>query len=255
MFEEGSRISIGWSGWASYEIELGTDVGQVNAVFEDDVTEAAIAFVFSVLPLVLPVWGIEPFHGSAVLTSGGALVILGPSRAGKSSLAAAFERVGFPLLADDTCAFDEHLMLWPGPAAINPRWANARQPAVGDYNEKKIRVPRLHANEPTHPVAVVVLEPDDVVEVEVSNHRAGEAFRGIIANARHGTFLQERRQALQFKLAAQLARLPLVGVRMDPSHHEPDSIVHSLSPWMREAGVATPGQVPVVGPGGKLSRT
>lgn len=243
MYDLGDRVSVGWSGFASYDIDLSGSTCHVRVTVEADATDAAVAFVFSVLPLVLPVWALEPFHGSAVLTEAGALVVLGPSGAGKSSIAAALDGRGFPLLADDTCAFGEEFVLWPGPAAINPRWADALQAPVGEYNAKTIREPEHHSSLPVRPSAVVVLDVEDGAELEVRELDAGDRLRAILANARHGTFLLERRQALQFRVAIMLVRLPVALVRLDPSRHRPDEVIGSLHSWSEGVGVSTPGTV------------
>lgn len=47
--------------------------------------------------------GLPPFHGSAVAMNGHAVLIVGPSAAGKSTLAAELCRRGHTLLADDVC--------------------------------------------------------------------------------------------------------------------------------------------------------
>lgn len=54
-----------------------------------------------VLPRALSLTGVFVLHGSAVVTRYGALVLLGVSGQGKSTLAGAFARSGRPLLADD----------------------------------------------------------------------------------------------------------------------------------------------------------
>jgi len=48
--------------------------------------------------------GFLPFHGSAIATPRGAVVIAGPSGYGKSTLAAEFRRRGYAVLADELCA-------------------------------------------------------------------------------------------------------------------------------------------------------
>jgi hypothetical protein len=236
MRDDGGLISVGWSEWASYDIDVGGRAVVVG--LEVDRSDAAIAFVFSVLPLVLPAWGVEPFHGSAVMTTRGALVVLGPSGAGKSSIAAALERRGCPLVADDTCAFDDDLVLRPGPAAINPRWADALQRPVGEYNEKTIRVPDLHTSDTARPVAIVVLDVDTSSELAVSEPSIEGRLRGLLANSRHGTFLLQRRRALQFKVASHLARLPQAWVRVDPARHSPDDVLDALHPWCTRIGIS-----------------
>jgi len=243
MRDEGDLVSVGWAEWASYEVDVRQDYGVVAVTLQVTPLDAAVAFVFSVLPLLLPAWELEPFHGSAVLTPVGALMVLGPSGAGKSSLAAALEGRGFPLLADDTCALDDNLVLWPGPAAINPRWADALQRPVAEYNEKMIRVPELYAGLPARPAAVVVLDVEQGTDLAVAELSLEGRLQGILANARHGTFLLERRRALQFKVATELARLPLASVRIDPARHGPDEVLHALAPWCERVGIpfASPG--------------
>src|SRR5215203_2564594 len=55
MHDLGSRLSVGWSGFGSYDIALSSP-SRVEVTLETDPSEAAVAFVFSVLPLVLPAW-------------------------------------------------------------------------------------------------------------------------------------------------------------------------------------------------------
>jgi hypothetical protein len=239
----GNHISVGWSSYASYDVHLGRTPAEVLATCQVDRTEAAVAFVLSVLPLVLPVWDIEPFHGSAVLTSRGALLILGPSGSGKSSLAAEFEHRGYPLLADDTCALQRDLRLWPGPAAVNPRWSGAEQPSVREYNGKSIRTPSSHAPTPASAAAVVVLKPQqDDPEIRVEEvPSVADRMSGLLSNTRHGTFLGSTRQALQFSVAADLARLPSVSIAFDPAAHDPRGIVDRVEGWLAARDVSRAG--------------
>jgi hypothetical protein len=232
MSEEPSgEIEVGWSAWAAYRLKLG-EPNAIEATLEVDEIDAAIAFVFSVLPLLLPIWDVEPFHGSAVLMPGGALVILGSSGSGKSTLAAALERRGYPFLADDTCAFDPDLRLWPGPAAINPRWVDALQVPVGQYNEKVIRIPGRSAADPVRPMAVVILEPEREVGVSLVEQAPTDRFRSILGNVRHGDFLAGRRRSLQLNVAAALGGLPSVVAHFDPDDDDPDGLAEALVAWI-----------------------
>jgi len=72
--------------------------------------------------------GILPLHGSAIITPRGAVVFAGLSGCGKSTIACAFHRKGYPVLADDLCAIDtgDSVRVMPG----NPflmLWADALQ--------------------------------------------------------------------------------------------------------------------------------
>jgi hypothetical protein len=59
-----------------------------------------------VLPLVLQALGLEALHASAVLTRRGVVGFCAPSGGGKSTLAVALSRRGYPLWADDCLALD-----------------------------------------------------------------------------------------------------------------------------------------------------
>ena len=232
-----TSLSIGWSGYASYEVEVEAPARSITATLEVDLTEGAIAFVVSVLPLILPCWGLEPLHGSAVLAGDGAMIVLGPSGAGKSSLAAALECRGLPFITDDASAFDEDLLLWPGPPVVNPRWTEAQQPSVGDYNDKRMRIPSRYSAEPVPAAAVIVLEPGSHTSLTVSEPKSDARLQAILANARHGEFLRRRRSSLQFKVATGLAQLPLVTVGLDPMRHGPEDVLKALETWSDRIGI------------------
>jgi hypothetical protein len=58
--------------------------------------------------------GLLVLHGNAVRVGNGALVCVGPSGVGKSTLAAALMHRGFPILADDVVAVDRECRALPG---------------------------------------------------------------------------------------------------------------------------------------------
>ena len=83
-----------------------------------------------VLGFVLRLRGITCLHASAVAIGDRAIAMLGPASAGKSTVAAAFCRMGHPVLADDIVALSERddvfqvqpaypqLRLWPESVAL-----------------------------------------------------------------------------------------------------------------------------------------
>ena len=78
--------------------------------------------VGQVLPLVAAVRGIEPLHGSAVKVGGRAVLCIGPSEAGKTSVALHLVQRGAGLVADDVAAVSvEHdgPVVHPGPALMS----------------------------------------------------------------------------------------------------------------------------------------
>jgi hypothetical protein len=58
----------------------------------------------SCMAILLTQRGLLPLHSSAILAPQGAMLFTGPSTVGKSTLAAAFLRRGYPVLADDISA-------------------------------------------------------------------------------------------------------------------------------------------------------
>ena len=80
-----------------------------------------------VFGIVLRLQGITCLHGSAIAVDQRALALLGHSAAGKSTAAAAFARLGFPVLTDDITAFREEggsFMVSPGEPAVS-LWAES----------------------------------------------------------------------------------------------------------------------------------
>lgn len=65
--------------------------------------------------------GFEPLHGTAIVDQGEAIVFLGDSKFGKSTLAASFVNAGYPLLTDDLLLLRETrrgLEAYPGPPRL-----------------------------------------------------------------------------------------------------------------------------------------
>jgi hypothetical protein len=93
--------------------------------------------VAQVLPFAAVLRGLEVLHASAVATAAGAVALLGPSGAGKTSVATALERAGAgTLLADDVLALErrgEETLAHPGaPIAAVARPEAERLRAAGD---------------------------------------------------------------------------------------------------------------------------
>ncbi len=63
--------------------------------------------IAQVLPFAALLRGLEVFHASAVVTEGGAVAFVGPSRSGKTSVALELCRLGAGFLADDVLAVEQ----------------------------------------------------------------------------------------------------------------------------------------------------
>lgn len=227
-------IIAGWNAFAEYRVERDS----VMVTCEVDEVQAAEAFVLSVLPMALPLFGLEPMHGAAVLTGSGALLVLGVSGSGKSSIAASLEERAFPLLAEDACAFDHEMSLWPGLPTLAPRWDSAGQSALAPYDEKMLRLASRHTSHPQKPAAVVLLQPTPGLPSPRSRPiPSTKAFPLLLEQVRHPWLLAQERQALQMAVVAQLSQLPVMSLELDPGTAAPQHSADAILEWLRRAGL------------------
>jgi hypothetical protein len=233
--EEDESLVVGWGGYAEYRVEVLPRPRAEATVGPISEADAASAFIFSVLPLALPLFGLEPFHGSAVGVQGGALLVLGAAGAGKSSTAAAMEAGGFDLLADDASAIDGEGRLWPGPPALNPRWGDAQQRVVWKYNAKDVRAPERHSTAPQPAVAALILTPEKGAPVQIRPLGRQETFVSLLANVRAPEVLATHRRSLQLRLGAVLSAMPAAAISFDPAQQPFEQIAEVASEWVLRA--------------------
>lgn len=118
------RFLLGLGKIARYLVSEGREIviERVHGGSDDAVRVFLFGSVFAAL---LHQRGVLPLHGSAVMPPRGAAIFAGPFRSGKSTLAAAFHRRGYDVLADDVCAitFDagENPWVWPACPLLNLR--------------------------------------------------------------------------------------------------------------------------------------
>jgi hypothetical protein len=211
--------TVGWGGFADYHVRS-TPPPQVDVSLDAaSPDEVVLAFMLSVLPTVLPLFGLEPFHGSAIRVGDGAAVFLGGRGGGKSSTAAALHSMGYQVMTDDACALDDEGRLWPGAPLVSPRDELAEQRVVGSYNRKLLRDVGDTGSTPALVRRVFVLQPEPGSVLRVAALPRADAFLQVIGNSRHPHFLAEVRQARRFRLAARLSELGVHAIRYDPGRH------------------------------------
>lgn len=88
---------------ARYLVSGGREI-VVDRAPDSDEDAVRLFLLGSALGALLHQRGLLVLHGSAIETPRGAVVFVGPSGNGKSTLAAAFYRRGYRLVADDVCA-------------------------------------------------------------------------------------------------------------------------------------------------------
>jgi hypothetical protein len=105
--------------------------------------DAATYLVGPILGFVLRLRGVIPLHASAVVIEGRAIAFLGGARAGKSTTAAAFAKLGYPVLSEDVLALlEQQDSFWvqPGYPRIN-LWPASVKALYGDEDALPVVTP------------------------------------------------------------------------------------------------------------------
>ena len=181
-----------------------------------------------VIPLILSRQGKLVLHASAVATPRGAIAFLGATGRGKSTLAAAFARDGFPVLSDDCLPIEERngvlfakpsysgLRLWPD--SVSALFdGDAKLSGVAHYTTKR-RLPGesnqlQFCSRPFPLKQAFLLEPIEEVShddpVRITRLPAREAFIEIVKCSYRMDVDDRDRLKEEFETFSRLATLPL----------------------------------------------
>ena len=158
----------------------------------------------SVMGALLHQRNILPLHGSSIEVDGEGVIFVGPSSIGKSTLAGAFHKRGYPLLSDDVCAVtaknggDPHII--PGFPRLK-LWADALKKLEEDRKGlnrvrldqefEKYFVPFDNAcDRPTPVRSVFVLETTNTDKFEIVPLKRGDKIDPIINDTYRPRFLE-----------------------------------------------------------------
>jgi Mrp family chromosome partitioning ATPase len=232
----GSSLVMGWAGEAEFDVRQDPRPTVTATLSADDELDGAWCCCLSVVPLVLPLFGIEPLHASAVRTASGTLAVLGRSGAGKSTVAAALVSAGGSLQADDACAIDADGRLWPGPPFL--RLADRAQATavpgktVGEYDGKAVVRPSRWDPRPTDIAAVVALDPGVDRSLTVTPADSRGALRMLLANVRAPAALADLRRETQLRALSALAgRTRVARLSYAPGRHRPAQVADAVTAW------------------------
>ena len=222
--ETTDSFTVGWASEAEYVISVDETPTVAVRLGPASETYASLSYALSILPLALPLFDLEPFHGSVVEHEDRVLAFLADSGIGKSTMAATFRGRGARLIADDACAVDEHGRVWPGPPLVAPRVeAGAEGDGRETYDGKQVVRLEGHPSAPREPSAVVVLERAPVpASVEPLSGRDG--LQKIFRYVRAPWALPVRRADLQLHTVARLATLPILLVTFDGQLTPPEDL-------------------------------
>jgi hypothetical protein len=195
--------------------------------------EAALSFVLAGLPLALPLFELEPFHGAGLeIEDGSAVLVLGEPEAGKSTTAAALRARELRFLADDACAIDEAGMLWPGAPLLAARVGGEDTGEFARYDGKSVTAIPHHDVTPREVAASVVLRPGTGSDVSVKTIQGREAITALLGQTRSPRVLASRRERLQFECAVRLARGRAGVVSYDKGSHTPGHVADAILRWI-----------------------
>jgi hypothetical protein len=188
------RFLLTVDGIARYLVADGREIFiQKAADAEDDAVRLFLQG--SVFGALLHQRGVLPLHASAILANGKAVLFCGVSGVGKSTLAGAFFKRGYPVLADDICALspgdDGMPMVLPGFPQIK-LWADATRELEEDFAS----LPRVRQDlkkyglllkagfcaEPTHLDRIYVLRTTNADRFEMVTLNGLEKFGALIKN-------------------------------------------------------------------------
>jgi hypothetical protein len=223
---DGLRITFGWIGPASWE------------AFQVYLLGQALSFA-------LVKRGYEPLHATSVVAEGRAVVFLGDSGFGKSSLAACFLRAGHQLLTDDLLLLREGpggFRAYPGPPRIKllPDMAGrflgkgVTGPPMNLDTEKRViaLAPHQRCVTPVPLGAIYALgSPREVARkqrVRIERLSSRQAFVTLVASTFNRTIVGADRLQRQFHATARLAAVVPVKKLVYPRRLESLPLVREL---------------------------
>jgi hypothetical protein len=185
------------------------------------VEDAATYFLGPVIGFVLRLRGVVCLHASAVAVDDRALVLLGSAGAGKSTTAAAFAQLGYPVISDDIVGLREHscgffvrpgiprLRLWPKSVHTLFGASDALPPLTPNWEKCYLDMtpPRYRREDRSLPAGAVYVFRERSSSAEaprVTGLDGGERVLTLLANTYPNCTLDRTKRAEEF---AQLGRL------------------------------------------------
>jgi hypothetical protein len=210
---------VRWEGVGEFLIS--PDGRQITGRQDDEAHEESfqVYLLGQALSYALVKQGFEPLHATAIVVNGEAVVLLGNSGFGKSSLAACFLDAGHRLLTDDLLILrptGQGIMAYPGPPRIKlfPKLARrfrheAARGIAMSLESKKLILPLRHAQSVRHPVPLggiyALLPPRPIARrqaVRLTPLSPRESFIALVKNTFNYRIVNPARLERQFDAAA-----------------------------------------------------
>ena len=218
------RHWLHWPGVASFSFSAGSEAVTAVPYVPPRYDLIKTTFHHSVLPLVLQALGREGLHSSGVLTPKGVVGFCGKAHTGKSTLAYAMSRRGFPLWSDDALVWEKE---GAGFRAVGlPFEPKLRPPALSFFGHgslAEVQGSRAEASERTAPLAAVCVltrTTPDSGESPISIRRltGGRALTTLLDHAHcFSPYNVVRTRQMMLSYLSLLDRVPIFEVRFEPS--------------------------------------
>ena len=196
-----------------------------------DAGDMASTFVSAALAPCLQQRGVTTLHAAAVVRQGGAVLLLGPSAVGKSSLAAALVQRGHALLADDVTGVVLDAGGQPLALPAFPRqklwaqtldrmdWRGQAGARVRHGLDKYWTEPERYCAEPRPVLAAVALAEGTGAEIDIGPVSRGDAFWALTENTHRKRALDAMGgTAGHFRTVTALARRTPMLLATRPRH-------------------------------------
>jgi hypothetical protein len=213
--------------------------GHVWATWPDSLTleDTATYLLGPILGFVLALRGVPCLHASAVVLNRRAVLLAGAAGAGKSTTAAAFARLGYPVLTEDVSPLHDRdgridvqpgyplIRLWPASVQALYGAADALPLITPNWDKRYLKLADSGRQFQTRPLplgAVYVLEKrsDDVHAPSVNVLPPAQGLLALVGNSYATRLLDSDMRAREFEVFGRVAaRVPLRQVypHADPS--------------------------------------
>ena len=241
-------------GVARYLVTGGRDV-LIEPLSADDDT-AALCLLNTPFAALLQQRGVTTLHAAAVATASGAVLLMGVSGIGKSSLAAALVERGYPLLTDDLACMVQHaggrVMVFPT-FPSQRLWADSldamgwrrRAQSRGRQGQNKYWIPAQRTcAAPLPAYAAFVLGVNDRRDIVLNPVPSGRAFFRLLDHSYRSKALQAMGQSstLFHTLVAIARQVPVVRVTRPRHPFLLDALADRIEAYLRRAGpIRSPG--------------
>jgi hypothetical protein len=211
LYGDGTEFVVDGSGtqiWAAWP---------ASSTLEDTATY----LLGPILAFALRLRGVTCLHGSAVAIGRRALIVVGPPAAGKSTVAAAFGHLGYPVVSDDVAALAERdrnwyvlpaypqLRLWPESVDMLFGSADALRPLTPNWDKRALELLERgyrFADRAVPIAAVYVLgERRGRAAASIEPLRGRQRLRTLLANTYVGYALDSPMRLQQFSTLGRLA--------------------------------------------------